>query len=347
MRVLIATASPPFAPSDNVNLLKGLHRGLIANGHEADTVELPFTPDCARLDQQIVALRCLDLSAAGGSAVDRLITIGYPAYAIPHPNKVAWLTARSSEGCAPWSQTPVRAAYSSSEQDKRLDVERADTGFLRECRRVFVSSRALEPVLSRVHALSAAGVLYPPPPWTPPEPGGSTGDYFVCSSDGVALDDLRLVIEALRGVSGRFKLILLGRFAEARAAAIHVLIKASRMTHRVELLNANNSVHEVDMISNSRALILAARDESVCRQHVLMAMYARKASIALDWVGAPLELLRDGDNALVSAGRQPDITRAMQKLVTPELAIRLGHNARLTIERFGIDWGRAAKVLMD
>src|SRR5207244_13308735 len=175
-----------------------------------------------------------------------------------------------------------RAAYSSSEQDKRLDVERADSGFLRECRHVFVSSRALEPVLSRVHALSAAGVLYSPPPWTPPETGGSTGDSFVCSSDGVALDDLRLVIEALRGVSGRFKLILLGRFAEARAAAIHVLIKASRMTQRVELVNASNSVDEVEIISNSRALILAARDESVCRQHVLMAMYARKATIALD-----------------------------------------------------------------
>src|SRR5437870_5376206 len=114
MRVLVATARLPFAPSDNADLLKGLQQGLVSNGHDVDTVELPFTPDCACLDRQVVALRCLDLSAAGGSAVDRLITLGYPAYAIPHSNKVAWLTTRAREGCAPWCETPVRAAYFSA-----------------------------------------------------------------------------------------------------------------------------------------------------------------------------------------------------------------------------------------
>jgi glycosyltransferase involved in cell wall biosynthesis len=347
MRVLVATARLPFAPSDNADLSKGLQEGLVSNGHDVDTVELPFTPDCARLDRQVVALRCLDLSAAGGSPVDRLITLGYPAYAIPHPNKVAWLTARASEGCAPWSETPVRAAYLSAEQEKRLDMERADTGFLRECRQVFVASRAMEATLSRFHGLKAAGVLYPPAARHQSQSGGSTGEYFVCPSDHVALDDLRLLIEAVRGVNGRFKMVLLSRFPESRSAAIQAVLEASRMTHRVEQLHDATQADEEQLISNSRALILAARDEPVCRQHMLMAMGARKALVALDSAGAPLELLRDGDNALIVAARQTDIGRALQKLVAPEFAIRLGRNAHVTLERSGIDWGRVARILVD
>ncbi|HLZ30442.1 MAG TPA: glycosyltransferase [Chloroflexota bacterium] len=347
MRVLMVTTHVVFTTGESSQLQQCLRQALLADGHEVDTIDLPFTPECARLDQQVLALSCLDLSEAGGAPVDRLIALGYPAYAIPHPNKVAWLTKCLAESCAPWCESPVRGLDdAAADREKQHVVLRADTRFLRECRRVFVASNALETVLGRLNGLAPDGVLYPPLLCSESETGGTVGDYFVCPIDGVVEEDLRMIMDAMRGIAGKFKLVLFGAQDSPRAAELRALVQTSHGAARVEVQQETTRRDEVRLISNARGLILATRDEPVCGQRLLAAMRARTPTLALTWVGAPLELLRDGENALIVEPRQDDVSRALQRLTARDVATRLGTAANATLDRRGIDWATVSRTLL-
>ena len=92
MMVLIATTSVPFIRGGAEILAEGLRDAICAAGHKAEIVSIPFKaypPSC--VTDHMLACRLLDITETYRIPIDRVIGLKFPAYLIPHPNKVLWL----------------------------------------------------------------------------------------------------------------------------------------------------------------------------------------------------------------------------------------------------------------
>jgi glycosyltransferase involved in cell wall biosynthesis len=92
MRVVIANVRTPFVYGGAEMLADELLKGLQAEGHQADLVSILFNPaEPEGIPDQMLAARLANLRAVNAVPVDRVIALKFPAYLIPHPNKVLWL----------------------------------------------------------------------------------------------------------------------------------------------------------------------------------------------------------------------------------------------------------------
>src|SRR5882724_8744385 len=87
MKVAVVTNCVPFLTGGAEHLARALTRKLAQAGHEALLVRIPFRwepPE--KILESMLACRLLRLPN-----VDRVVALKFPAYYIPHPNKVLWL----------------------------------------------------------------------------------------------------------------------------------------------------------------------------------------------------------------------------------------------------------------
>lgn len=85
MKILIAASAAGTASYEEM-LAKKMYEYLKARGNTADYFLLPYKNNILNLPEQVLAYRLLDVSSA-----DILITIGYPACFLNHPNKYIYL----------------------------------------------------------------------------------------------------------------------------------------------------------------------------------------------------------------------------------------------------------------
>src|SRR5688572_32084642 len=84
MRILIGTTHVPFIRGGAEAHAEGLRDALIAAGHEAEIVAVPFKwypPE--KILEHMLACRLLDLTEVAGLPVDLFIGLKFPAYLIP------------------------------------------------------------------------------------------------------------------------------------------------------------------------------------------------------------------------------------------------------------------------
>src|SRR3954462_3359539 len=92
MKVLVVTAQAPFVRGGAEIHAEGLCSALRAAGHQAEIAAIPFKwypPEA--IPPQMLACRLLDMTESDGMKIDVLIGLKFPAYLIPHPNKVLWV----------------------------------------------------------------------------------------------------------------------------------------------------------------------------------------------------------------------------------------------------------------
>ena len=92
MRIVIATVQVPFICGGAELHAQELRSALIADGHEAEIVTIPFntrSPD--QILESMRFARQIDLTEISRVKVDRLIGLKFPAYLIRHSNKVLWI----------------------------------------------------------------------------------------------------------------------------------------------------------------------------------------------------------------------------------------------------------------
>src|SRR6185369_16591872 len=87
MKVAILNNCIPFVKGGAEHLAEALRMKLIEHGHEAALIRIPFQWNPAeRIVEHLLACRLIKLSG-----VDRVIGLKFPAYHVPHDNKVLWL----------------------------------------------------------------------------------------------------------------------------------------------------------------------------------------------------------------------------------------------------------------
>src|ERR671919_216382 len=164
MRILIATVQVPFIRGGAEIHAEGLRDALLAAGHEAEILAIPFKwyPPEKILDH-VLACRLLDVSEVAGTRVDRLIGLRFPAYLIPHPNKVLWILHQHRTAYDLWDHALSDLIYYPNGSQVRDAIEHADRTLIPEARAVFANSQNVARRLKRYCDVDATPLYHPPP----------------------------------------------------------------------------------------------------------------------------------------------------------------------------------------
>src|SRR6202165_5999344 len=164
MRILIATVHVPFIRGGAEVHAEGLRDALRAAGHETEIIAVPFKwypPE--RIPDHMLACRLLDVTEVMGTPVDLLIGLRFPAYLIPHPNKVLWILHQFRTAYELWDH-PLGDLISSRNGLKVRDaIRRADRQFIAQARLVFANSANVAARLKYFCDIEATPLYHPPP----------------------------------------------------------------------------------------------------------------------------------------------------------------------------------------
>ena len=101
MRVAIVTTQVPFVRGGAELLCDGLQAAMLAAGHEAEIVAIPYKwYPATQIPEQMLASRLVRLP----ERTDRMVGIKFPAYLVPHPSKRLWLAHQHRAAYDFWDQ---------------------------------------------------------------------------------------------------------------------------------------------------------------------------------------------------------------------------------------------------
>jgi len=347
VRILIASTCVPFIKGGGTKIVENLAGVLRARGFETDTVLIPFHSDWQDVPAQTLALRLLDVTESCGRRVDRLITIRYPAYALNHPNKVAWFIHHHREAYdlwgTPWSAMPDTQLG----RHYRDMMHRSDECYLRECRKVFTNSRVVADRLRTFNGLEPDGVLYPPLGDETAFRPGPFGDYLFYASRVTPIKRQSLAVHALKYTSPEVRLVIGGAPDLAGyQEQLHRQVAEEGLGARVRVLGWISEREKADLMAGCCGALYLAHDEDSYGYVTLEAFHSAKPVITLTDSGGPLEVIEDGLNGLVAEPRAEALAAAMDRLWKDRAAGRaMGERARQTLTKYRIDWDHVVENL--
>src|SRR5207237_7463337 len=179
MKILITTVQVPFVRGGAEILAEGLRGALRSEGHEAEIVAIPFKwypPE--RILYQMLACRLLDITESTGMTVDRVIGLKFPAYFIPHPNKVLWILHQHRTAYDLWDHTLGDLIRFPNGAQIRDAIREADGRLIPEDKQICTISRNV------CHRLKDYCGIDSTPVYNPPQPAehfysAAAVDYFL------------------------------------------------------------------------------------------------------------------------------------------------------------------------
>lgn len=323
-RVIVATASPPFAEGGHLVMARELVRALQECGHTATLLVTPQN----RFGQQgsaYLAAWCTEVSVAHEERrVDQVISLRYPAYAVQHDRHVVWLNHRMREYYDLWDQFAATLSLRASikERARRAIVHRVDRHLLtKRVKRLFVISGTVQSRLQKWGGLQSE-VLYPPPPVRPYRNDGY-GNYIFAVSRLTPLKRFDLLLRALaEPVAAGIRCVIAGEGGEM--GALVRLRRQLDLEDRVELVGRIDEPALLTHLAACRAVVFPTFNEDYGFVTV-EAFASGKAVITCTDSGGPAELVRDGENGYVTDPASEALARAMRAVMDDRtLAVRLG-----------------------
>jgi glycosyltransferase involved in cell wall biosynthesis len=343
MRICIVGAKVPFAYGGAEMLIDSLRGELKARGFEVDVVTLPFHwPTRIDLLKSSLAWRLVDLTAAEGKRIDRVIATRFPSYLIKHPHKVVWLVHQLRQIYDLLGTTYSDFAPQQPRDARVMEMIRAmDRRTLREARAVYTISRQTAERLRRWNELEAE-VLYPPPRLTSALRTGEPGDYILGVGRLDRLKRFDLLVRALAHTRTPVRCRLAGSGPEREALA--ALAARLGVAERLELLGWVDDAEVVELYAGALGVFFAPYDEDYGYVTVEAFKSGKPVLTAAD-SGAVLEFVRDGVNGFVCApGAPEEMAARIDALYEDRARARaLGLAGREAVR--GIDWDRVVAAL--
>jgi len=343
-RIVVVTSSPPFVEGGHLVMARALVQALRDEGHESELIVTPQN----RFGRQGSAYLATWLTDVGvghdGRAVDQVISLRYPSYAIRHPNHVCWLNHTMREYYDQWDRfsAPLRWKGRIKETVRRRIVHVAD-GYLlrRHVRRLFVLSRTVQARLERWNNL-ASEVLYPPAPQRAYR-CEEYGDYIFAVSRLAPLKRTALLIEALaRPEAAGIRCVIAGEGEEA--GSLQHAIDQRSLNGRVTLVGRLDERELVEHLARCRAVCFPPFDEDYGFVTV-EAFACSKPVVTCTDSGGPAELVSDGVSGFVCPPRPETVALAMSQLMQDsQLASRMGQAGFQRAS--AMSWSQAVKRLL-
>jgi glycosyltransferase involved in cell wall biosynthesis len=347
VRIIIATVQIPFVSGGAESHAEGLKSALIKEGHEADIVTVPFNPAVPeRIPDQMLACRLLDLTEIHGTPVDRLIALKFPAYLIPHPNKVVWVLHQHRAAYDLWDYPFEDLSASPRGVLVREAIRRADQ-LLLEAAAVYANSKNITNRLGHFCGVPALPLYHPPPNAESFYSAGETGEYFFFPSRLSASKRQSLVIEALALTKEKVKVRFAG-VADSReyGKRLKTLAEKLGVASRVEWLGFIPEEEKRENYAKAVAVIFPPVDEDY-GYITLEAMLSSKAVVTCDDSGGPLEFVSDRKTGLITKPTAPALAAALDELWRDlDLAAKYGRAGRDRYRQLGLSWSEVVKRLL-
>ena len=326
MRIAVCAPQVPFVRGGAELMAEDLVAALRERGHEAELVTVPFKwyPGARVLDQAFL-WRLVDLTESDGRPIDRVIATKFPAYAVRHPNKVAWVLHQFRQAYD-YDRTEL-GQFSESPEDRatRAAIERLDAVALGEARKVFATSRNVADRLQRFNGIDAE--ILPHPPQSLP--------YRTRESEGFVLSVNRLdrakridlLIEAAKSEAS-MRVVITGEGPDRE----RLESLASGLNGQIEFVGRVDDERLADLYSRSLAVYYAPLDEDFGMVPYEAFLSGKPVVTTLD-AGGPLEVVHDRETGVVVAPEAVEIARA---------AVYLGEHADEAKA-----WGSAGKAIAE
>jgi glycosyltransferase involved in cell wall biosynthesis len=326
--VLVVTSAPPYVEGGHLVIARALEHALIAAGHRAAIVTTPSNR-FGRQASAYLANWLTDVGRTGdGVAVDHVISLRYPSYAVRHPQHVCWLNHTMREYYDLWDDFSSRLSPEGrlKERVRRQLIHAADTYLLRRnVTRVVAQSETVRERLKRWNGVEAE-VVHPP---APPRPYrcDEYGDYLFLVSRLSPLKRVDLVLRALAEPAARHVRLVIGGDGEARPA-LEQLAATLGLGARVMFAGYLGEADLVTHLARCRAVVFVPKQEDYGFVTV-EAFASAKAIITATDSGGPTDLVRHDLHGLVVAPEAAALASALAALADDRgRAERLGRQGR-------------------
>ena len=347
MHILIATTQVPFIQGGAEIHARSLLDAFNAAGHRAEIVAIPFKwyPPELILDAML-ACRLLDLTESNGRKIDRVVGLKFPAYLIPHPDKVLWILHQHRQAYEQWDHPLGDMALYGNGREVRDAIRRADTRLIPEARAVFTNSQNVSSRLQEYCGLDSTPLYHPPHDAEAFYCEGEEG-YFFYPSRINASKRQHLAVHALAAAGGGRRLVICG---ESEDDLYHQNLQEEivrlGLQDRVRFLGRVTEEEKRRLYARCLAVIYPPFDEDY-GYVTLEAMLAGKPVVTCTDSGGPLEFVIHDVTGYVTAPEGPAMGEALGKLSeNPARAAALGQAGRESYLARGITWDHVVSALV-
>jgi glycosyltransferase involved in cell wall biosynthesis len=348
MRVLIATVKIPFVSGGAELQADQLRQALVAQGHMAEIVTVPFRwypPE--QILNHMLACRLLDLSEFSGVAVDRVIGLKFPAYYIPHPNKVLWIIHQHRQAYDLWDHPQASdMKFHSNGAVVRSAVQMADRHLIADSKAVFAESCNVAARLKKFCGIEAPPLYHPPRDFERLYCGPAE-DYLFFPSRISALKRQGLVVAALSRTRNPVRVKFAG--VPANPAELAELMEMSRrlgLVSRIDWLGWISDEQKIEEYARALAVVYPTTDEDY-GYVTLEAMLASKPVITCTDSGGPNEFVLKCETGWVVEPSPDVLAAAMDEAwECRSTAAAMGKAGRASYEQLGISWSTVVKKLL-
>jgi glycosyltransferase involved in cell wall biosynthesis len=346
MRVAIATVQVPFLRGGAEMLAEGLRQALRDAGHQAEIVAVPFkwypAPNIA---QQLVACRLLDLSESMGTRIDRVVGLKFPAYLIPHPDKVLWLLHQHRSAYDLWGSPFDDLSAQAGGLEAREIIRNADSRLIPEAGRVFTISRNVANRLRHFCGIDGEP-LYHPPPLAEGFHTGAYSDFLLMPSRVNEVKRQGLVVEAMLRTRHPVRVVFVGAADHPTYLAAVQKRAQGLESGRIAWLGAVPNDRKIALFSDCLGVLVPPFDEDY-GYVTLEAMLSSRAVITCTDSGGPLEFVQHGRNGLVSEPDPAALAEAMDTLWEDRArARRMGQEGRAFYTELDPSWEHVVECLL-
>ena len=326
MRIAVCAPQVPFVRGGAELMADDLVAALRGRGHDVELVTIPFKwyPGTRVLDQAFL-WRLVDLTESDGRPIDRVVATKFPAYAVRHPHKIAWVLHQFRQaydydrgGLGQFSESPEDRAT-------RVAVERLDAVALGEARKVYATSRNVADRLRRFNAIDAE--VLPHPPQALPYRTAESEGYVLSVNRLDRAKRIDLLIEAAKREPS-LRVVITGEGPDRR----RLESRAAELNGQVEFVGRVDDERLADLYARSLAVFYAPVDEDFGMVPYEAFLSGKPVVTTLD-AGGPLEIVRDRETGVVVAPDAAEIARA---------AVYLGEHAAEARA-----WGGAGKAIAE
>ena len=347
MRILIATTQVPFIRGGAEVHAENLRDALRDAGHEAEILAIPFKwyPPEKILDH-ILACRLLDVSEVAGTRVDRLIGLRFPAYLIPHPNKVLWILHQHRTAYELWDHPLSDLVYYANGSQVRDAIEQADRTLIPEARAVFANSRNVARRLQRFCDIESTP-LYHPPPNADKFYSSGAEDYLFFPSRLCIPKRQELAVQALAMTRNPVRICFAGIADHpSHTEKLQSLARKLKVQKRVDWLGGIDEEEKRTRYARALAVIYPPIDEDY-GYVTLEAMLASKPVITCRDSGGPLEFVVDQTTGLIAEPTPEGLAAAFDAVwESRDQAASWGQAGRARYDSLNLSWSNVVQKLL-
>lgn len=348
MKIIVATTGVPFIRGGAEILADNLRDALLVAGHQAELAVIPFKhypPE--RIPEHMLACRLLDLTETCGVRIDRVIALKFPAYLIPHPNKVLWLLHQHRTAYELWDHPAAGdLIHFPNGLVIREAIRQADRQLIPEAKAIYTLSENVSGRLRRFSGIQSEP-LYNPPAGAELFYKSAAGDYLFFPSRITSVKRQWLVIQALAKCREPVRVRFAGEAdTPAQKADCINAIRDLKLGDRVEWLGSISEEQKREQYARCLGAIFPPVDEDY-GYVTLEAMLASKPVITCTDSGGPLEFVVNHETGLVAQPTPESLGQAMDTLwADRRCAEAMGDAGRARYHDLRISWENVVEKLL-